>query len=83
MPSKTRLANRTIWAVEDIIAASLCARRALDRAIDRSSRQLDPALLYCLLEISTNLASIERLAMDARQGEYHEGTTVPRRQPSP
>ena len=72
MTSKTRLANRTIWAIEDIMAESLNARRALKKAIDRAGRQLDPSLLHSLLEISTALASIERLALDARQGEYRD-----------
>jgi hypothetical protein len=75
MTSKTRLANRTIWAIEDIMAESLNARRALKKAVDHADRQLDPSLLHSLLEISTALASIERLALDARQGEYRDNHT--------
>lgn len=70
MPSPTRLANKTIWAIEDITAAARGARRALDRAVAHSRRTMDPVLLACLLDLSTELAAIERTARDARQGSY-------------
>jgi hypothetical protein len=72
MPSKTRLANKTIWALEDIIAASKDARDAWRQAMTRAEKTMDVVLMTSLARLSDRLAEIERKALDARQGEYHE-----------
>jgi|GEM_PF-1660062 len=70
MTSKTRLANKTIWSLEDIIASAAAARRAWRRAHDRAKRQMDPVMLAALGDVSHQLAQIDSLARDARQGTY-------------
>lgn len=70
--TKRRLANKTIWALEDIIASCRIARRAIDDAQARVQELMDPLILKHLLTISTNLAEIETKARDARQGKYNE-----------
>lgn len=74
MSSKTRLANKTIWALEDIIAAGRRARRALRAANTRATAQMDTVMLVALNQLSDELARIETLARDARRGEYHPPT---------
>lgn len=70
MSSKTRLANKTIWALEDVVAVCLSARGDLDRAIGRAERHMDAALLASLARLSQNVAEVEALAREARQGRY-------------
>lgn len=71
MATKTRLANKTIWALEDIIAACLDARGAWRKAMERAERQMDPIMLRSLAVLSDRLAEIERRAKDAREGRYN------------
>jgi len=68
----TRLANKTIWALEDITARVRTARGRWDRAMGRAERNLDPAMMMLLARLRDDLAEIERLAKDARHGEYCE-----------
>lgn len=70
MPSRTRLANKTIWALEDIVARCLDANQHWDRAMTKAEQRLDPALMHALARLRDDLATIETLARDARQGEY-------------
>lgn len=49
------------------------SRRQLTNCIDRADRFQDPPLMSALARLSNDLADIERLARDARQGRY-EGT---------
>lgn len=74
MPSKTRLANKTIWSLEDIIAAGRRARRAWREANKRATEQMDTVMLIALNKLSDEIARIETLARDARRGEYHPST---------
>lgn len=69
--SKTRLANKTIWAIEDIVAACRGARRAWRNANERARNQMDTVMLIALNQLGDELAIIETLARDARRGEYH------------
>jgi len=71
MASKTRLANKTMWALEDIVALVSDGRGAWERAQARARKQMDPALVIALGDISNALARIETLAREARQGQYH------------
>lgn len=68
--TKTRLANKTIWALEDIVANCRDARRQWKRAMDRAERRVDPVMMASLAQLRDKVAEIERLARDARQGKY-------------
>jgi len=72
MATPTRLANKTMWALEDIIAGCLSARAAWRICQDRAQRTMDPLLLAKLGTISDDLARIETTAREARQGKYTE-----------
>ena len=72
MATPTRLANKTIWAMEEIIAASLNARAAWRICQERAQRTMDPLLLARLGDISDALARIETTAREARAGRYTE-----------
>ena len=79
MSSKTRLANKTIWALEDIIALGLQSRRSLDVAIGLAEKHRDPALLAALARLSQQVAEVDGLARDAREGKYRRGVAVEER----
>lgn len=68
--SKTRLANKTIWALEDIGVMCRDGRQQLRRAIDRADKLMDLQLMTALARLGNELADIERVARDARKGEY-------------
>jgi hypothetical protein len=71
MATKTRVANKTIWALEDIMAEIRRGRRAWSKALERAeTRSGDTTLLLALVEIRDVLASVEVLAIDARQDRY-------------
>lgn len=72
MATPTRIANKTIWALEDIVAAALNARGAWRACHERAQRIMDPLLLARLGTISDELAKIETTAREARQGRYAE-----------
>ena len=72
MPSKTRLANKTIWALEDIKGMCLELGRALDRVHERAAELGDPLLLAPLYDCRREAANIERVACAARNGHYEE-----------
>jgi len=66
-----RLANKVIWALEDIDQAALKALTMWDKALERAELKCaDPALLIALSRIKTDLADIRILATAARNGEY-------------
>lgn len=72
MAQKTRLANKTMWALEDITARCLTAEKRWDKAIDMAERNLDPAMMALLARLRNDLGFIERKAKDALQGEYQQ-----------
>ena len=72
MATPTRIANKTIWALEEIIAAVLSARAAWRTCQEIAERRMEPALLAKLGRLSDDLARIETLAREARQGKYTE-----------
>lgn len=76
MGSKTRVANKTIWALEDVIAHANDADRALERAISRASERMDGVAMVALAEARSAVAQIRNLAVDARHGEYRGGGTA-------
>ena len=72
MATRTRLANKTIWALESIIAGVLDARRAWRRLQEIGEQRMDPVMLANLGRISDDLARIESTAREAREGRYSE-----------
>lgn len=72
MSTKTRLANKTIWALEDIIALTIETRETFRKIKVRALRQMDAVMLASLATLSDQLAEIESKARDARQGEYRQ-----------
>lgn len=73
MARPTRLANKTIWALEDITARVRTARGRWEQAMRQAERNLDPAMMLLLARLRDDLAEIERLAKDARHGDYDPG----------
>lgn len=66
-----RLANKVIWALEDIGVTSIHALGMWEKALERAELKCaDPALLVALSRIKGDLAEIRMLALAARQGEY-------------
>jgi len=68
--ANVRLANRVLWALEDIDAAALEADLHIDKLITRAEEQCDPVSTMRLAKIKTELAAIRVLAMAARSGGY-------------
>ena len=76
MSTKTRIANKTAWALEDMIALNAEARRNLDIALKRvEERSMDAILMYALARVSNALAKSDVKAREARQGEYSDDRT--------
>ncbi len=73
MSSKTRVANKTIWALEDIVAHCNAADRALDAAIARAKVHMDAVTMVALVEARSAVVQVKALAVDARHGEYQGG----------
>ncbi len=70
MATKTRLANKTMWALEDA-AADLQETWEAWRACQARARVLmDPLLLASLGDVGERLSRIERKVRMARAGEY-------------
>lgn len=66
-----RLANRVMWALEDIDQAAINALAMWDKAVARAELKcMDPALLLALSRIRSELGDIRILATAARAGEY-------------
>lgn len=72
MSRQTRLANKTIWALEDIAGRCMGAKAHWRRAMDKAERDLDPAMMLLLARLRDDLGEIERIAQEARHGEYTE-----------
>jgi len=69
--AKKRLANKIIWALEDIDQGAINALALWDKALERAKLRCgDPALLLLLSHIRKELSDIRILAIAARQGEY-------------
>lgn len=72
MPSKTRIANKTIWALRDILDETAQASKHWGVAMDRAEKCMDITLINALARIRDELAVIERKAADALGGEYRQ-----------
>lgn len=76
MSTPTRLANKTIWALEDILAQCLQARLTWLVAMDRAEGRIDPVMMALLARLRDDLSEIQRVAQDARAGKYNEGQLI-------
>ncbi len=66
-----RLANKVIWALDDIDQSALRALGMWEKALERAElRCADPALLIALAKMRNELYDIRTLASAARDGEY-------------
>lgn len=72
MTSKTRLANKTQWALQDILDETAAASRQWQKAMERAEEKMDLSLIHALARMRDNLAVIERKATDALKGEYRK-----------
>jgi hypothetical protein len=71
----TRLANKTIWSIEDALAGCARMRRSVRTALDRAeSKTMDPVLILALAHLSEHLNEVERILRDARNGKYEADT---------
>lgn len=69
--ANVRLANKVIWALEDIDQAAMKALDMWTIALERAELKCaDPALLIALAKIRHEMADIRVLAVAARDGEY-------------
>jgi len=65
-----RLANKVMWALEDIIGCCLTMRDAITAARRRAEQTQDVIVLARLGDIADQVGVIERRARQARRGEY-------------
>jgi len=71
----TRLANKTIWSIEDALAGCAQMRRSLHTAFDRlENKNMDPVLILALAHLGEKLTEVERILRDARNGRYEESS---------
>lgn len=73
MAREIRLANKTMWALEDITARCISVGKRWDKAMNVAERNVDPVMMQHLARIMYDLAFIERKAKDALNGVYDEG----------
>lgn len=74
MATPTRLPNKAIWGLEDVIAITLRMRQHWRRAHEVAERSMDPVLLASLGHLSDDLAAIDTLVRDLRAGKYNGQT---------
>jgi len=72
MPTPTRVANKTQWALRDILAATKEAKTAAGEIERILCPRNDARTLKQLLALYKALAEIERKALMARVGDYEE-----------
>jgi hypothetical protein len=70
MVTPTRLANKTQWALDDVMHHCREALTAWQAVYRIAKARMDPAMLAGLAELRDELATVERLARMARAGEY-------------
>ena len=73
MATKTRVANKTQWALLDILAAVRQAHAELAAIEDRNEQKvMDPVIGMYLCHLEGALRKIEVTAIRAQHGEYGE-----------
>lgn len=74
MATKTRIANKTQWALQDILAELGQARRAMRSLQERNEQKLMDSLVAMHLQrLSEALGRIEVTTIRAQHGEYGNG----------
>lgn len=68
--TKSRIPNKTGWALEDIVSAANRASTHWDGAMKRAEKHMDTVMILHLARLRDRLAEIERLASDALEGKY-------------
>ena len=72
MASKTRIPNKTQWALHDISSEALFASTHWQSLMKIAEQRVDPQSAIHLARLRDNLAEIQRLASDALEGKYQE-----------
>lgn len=74
MPTKTRVANKTQWALDDTLKQVRIGRTAARSILDRNRTKLmDPLIAIELSVLIDALTDIDRITRLALQGDYeHE-----------
>lgn len=71
MPTPTRIANKTQWALQDVLVALKAARGSVQAIQERNEGKLmDPVLAMYLFHLLESLAKIEITTVRAQHGEY-------------
>jgi hypothetical protein len=69
--TKPRLPTNTINSLEDALGKVARMRRDLRHAFQRvEDRTMDPVLILDLAHLTSDLADLERILRDARNGRY-------------
>lgn len=77
MSTKTRIANKTQWSLQDIIALVAKARRSYCIARDRNEQKyMDQIMTIELSRVGDALNDIDRIARLAQNGEYEGGVRL-------
>lgn len=71
-----RLANKVIWALEDVTSHLFSVDDLLDRAIQHADSRQDIILKLILYKLKTHMAEIKTLLTAARHGEYAGGRII-------
>jgi len=72
MSTPTRLANKTIWTLEDIVAITKNTIAALRPALARAKKKQDIVQVASIATAIADLAQIERKAIANRHGGYDD-----------
>ncbi|MBX3050843.1 MAG: hypothetical protein KF753_05180 [Caldilineaceae bacterium] len=67
-----RIPNKTQWALSDIADECLESRLQWDRLMKMAEQRVDPQMAMYLARLRDHIANIERIAVDAKSGEYNE-----------
>ena len=72
MATKTRVPNKVIWGLEDILALCIDARESCRDMQARALQEMDAIMLASLVELIDQVSQIEGKARDAREGKYRQ-----------
>ena len=73
MPTKTRLANKTQWALDDTLKQVRIGRTAARSMLDRNrTKIMDPLMAMELSVLIDALTDIDRITRLALQGDYEQ-----------
>lgn len=75
MSTKTKVANKTQWALEDVVAICRNSDGDMKKLMRIAEQRSDPALALLLARLIRDFADIEMIARAARRGEYDKRRT--------